>query len=148
MKGIKDILKKELAQVIDSKSPKEVYYFLLKIRNYLICRFLQLVSGNRGTLVTKEKWDNLIILDSCRYDVFKQVIDEFDIRGKLGVRLSRGSTTHEFLRENFKGDFKDIIYITYICDGIPEKIVLRHKKDQEFAKKFQYIADFSVLQVT
>lgn len=43
---------------------------------------------------------------------------------------------------------KDIIYITYICDGVPEKIVLRHKKDQEFAKKFQYIADFSVLKVT
>ena len=43
---------------------------------------------------------------------------------------------------------KDIIYITYICDGVPEKIVLRHKKDQEFAKKFQYIADFSILKET
>lgn len=43
---------------------------------------------------------------------------------------------------------KDIIYVTYVCDGVPEKIVLRHKRDQEFAKKFQYIADFSVLKVT
>ncbi len=43
---------------------------------------------------------------------------------------------------------KDITYITYICDGVPEKIVLRHKEDREFAKKFQYIADFSVLNVT
>ncbi|MDH5447690.1 MAG: hypothetical protein OEY24_02800 [Candidatus Bathyarchaeota archaeon] len=43
---------------------------------------------------------------------------------------------------------KDITYITYICDGVPEKIVLRHKKDQEFAKKFQYIADFSILKET
>jgi hypothetical protein len=43
---------------------------------------------------------------------------------------------------------KDIIYITYICDGVPEKIVLRHKKDQEFTKKFQYIADFSFLRET
>ncbi len=41
---------------------------------------------------------------------------------------------------------KDIIYITYIRDGVPEKIVLRHKKDQEFEKKFQYIADFSILK--
>lgn len=43
---------------------------------------------------------------------------------------------------------KDIIYITYICDGVPKKIVLRHEKDQEFAKKFQYMADFSVLKMT
>jgi chemotaxis protein histidine kinase CheA len=43
---------------------------------------------------------------------------------------------------------KDITYITYIRDGVPEKIVLRHRKDQEFEKKFQYMADFSVLQET
>ena len=43
---------------------------------------------------------------------------------------------------------KDITYITYIHDGVPEKIVLRHRKDQEFEKKFQYMADFSVLQET
>ncbi len=42
---------------------------------------------------------------------------------------------------------KDIIYLVYNCDGVPEKIVLRHKKDKEFAEKFQYIADFSVLKV-
>lgn len=41
---------------------------------------------------------------------------------------------------------KDITYITFIRDGVPEKIVLRHRKDQEFGKKFQYLADFSVLQ--
>jgi hypothetical protein len=39
---------------------------------------------------------------------------------------------------------KDITYITYICDGVPRKIVLRHRNDQDFAKKFQYIADFSI----
>ena len=43
---------------------------------------------------------------------------------------------------------KDITYITFIRDGVPEKIVLRHRKDQEFGKKFQYLADFSVLQET
>ena len=43
---------------------------------------------------------------------------------------------------------KDITYITFIRDGVPEKIVLRHRKDQEFGKKFQYMADFSVLQET
>jgi len=43
---------------------------------------------------------------------------------------------------------KDITYIAYIRDGVPEKIVLQHRKDQEFQKKFQYIADFSLLKET
>lgn len=41
---------------------------------------------------------------------------------------------------------KDMIYITYIHDGVPEKIVLRHKKDKEFAEKFSFAADFSMLK--
>jgi hypothetical protein len=40
----------------------------------------------------------------------------------------------------------DITYIAYFCDGIPEKVVLRHRKDQEFEKKFQYMADFSIVK--
>lgn len=43
---------------------------------------------------------------------------------------------------------KDITYITYFVNGVPEKIVLRHKEDQAFAEKFQYIADFSLLKLT
>jgi len=39
---------------------------------------------------------------------------------------------------------KDVLYITYINEGIPEKIVLKHKKGEEFAEKFKFIADFSV----
>lgn len=39
---------------------------------------------------------------------------------------------------------KDIQYIVFIRDGIPEKIVLRHKKDARFAEKFKYAMDFSV----
>jgi len=41
---------------------------------------------------------------------------------------------------------KDIIYIVYVHNGTPEKIVLRHKRDKEFAEKFKFVADFSVLK--
>lgn len=68
-----------------------------------------------------------------------------EINKKIG-RLEKAKESIEQLEKSGLG--KDIIYITYICDGIPEKIVLRHKKDQEFAKKFQYNADFSVFKVT
>jgi len=39
---------------------------------------------------------------------------------------------------------REILYITYINDGVPEKIVLKHKRGEEFAEKFKFIADFSV----
>lgn len=41
---------------------------------------------------------------------------------------------------------KDIVYIAYFHDGVPEKIVLRHKRDKEAAEKFKFAADFSILQ--
>ncbi len=54
--------------------------------------------------VFDEEWDTLIILDACRYDIFKKRIKnakEF---------YSLGSHTVEFVRKNFKG-YRDVIYI-------------------------------------
>jgi len=41
---------------------------------------------------------------------------------------------------------KEIIYVAYVHDGVPEKIVLRHKKGGEVSEKFTYVADFSMLK--
>ena len=41
---------------------------------------------------------------------------------------------------------KDIAYLTYICDGIPEKIVLKHKEGTKFEEKFKFIADFKAVE--
>lgn len=69
-----------------------------------------LFRTENGSYVTEEDWDNLIILDACRYDTFKELNT---IEGKLESRISRGSCTSQFLWENFgKGEFKDIVYIT------------------------------------
>ena len=58
----------------------------------------------------QEDWDNLIILDACRYDMFQKLNY---LKGKLEHRLSRGSCTHEFLKENFEGkSYKDTVYVT------------------------------------
>ena len=68
---------------------------------------------NRGVYVYDEEWDNLIILDACRYDTFKELNT---IGGRLESRISRGSATQEFLVENFlkhpeKNNFKDVVYV-------------------------------------
>ncbi|ASJ15374.1 hypothetical protein [Thermococcus radiotolerans] len=70
---------------------------------------------NEGFSVTSEYWDYLIILDACRFDIFKEEIKKTGLynQGTLEYRISSGSMTAEFLLENFeKGEFKDIVYIT------------------------------------
>lgn len=63
--------------------------------------------------MVEEAWANLIILDACRYDFFKQKIKGANIQGRLEARISRGSATRGFLIENFgKGTFQDIVYVT------------------------------------
>lgn len=65
--------------------------------------------GN-GTNIMKEDWDNLILLDACRYDAFQEV--NF-IDGRLESRISKGSTSKEFLRKNFSNqELHDTVYIT------------------------------------
>jgi len=43
---------------------------------------------------------------------------------------------------------KELLYVAYIRDGVPEKIVFKTKKGLEASEKFQFIADFSVAQQT
>lgn len=57
-----------------------------------------------------QDWDNLIILDACRYDLFKDINE---IPGTLRKIESRGAATPEFLRGNFHSrDLSDTVYIT------------------------------------
>lgn len=66
--------------------------------------------GKRGVQIMKEDWDNLIILDACRYDVFESVNT---IEGILTRKISKGSSTREFLIENFTDKvYPDTIYVS------------------------------------
>lgn len=66
-----------------------------------------------GVDVFREDWDNLVILDGCRYDYFADAVEEYDIDGELRPAVSRGSATKEFLRGNFHGkDLRDVVYVT------------------------------------
>jgi hypothetical protein len=62
-----------------------------------------------GIDVMAEDWDNLIILDACRYDAFAETND---IDGTLESRISRGSHSDIFMQENFAGrQLHDTIYV-------------------------------------
>jgi len=57
-----------------------------------------------------EDWDNLIILDACRYDTFENVSD---LDGKLDYRISPASATIEWLNTTVKNrTFYHTVYIS------------------------------------
>lgn len=63
-----------------------------------------------GVDVVAADWDNLLILDACRYDMFAE---QADLPGRLERRRSRASMTAEFLKANFDGrDLHDTVYVT------------------------------------
>ena len=59
-------------------------------------------------------------------------------------QLNKVKSAIENLEKSTLG--KDIFYIAYIHNGVPERIVLRHKRDKEFAEKFRFTTDFSMLK--
>lgn len=67
-------------------------------------------GGNQGEYVLDQDWDNLIILDACRYDVFAECNT---LDGELKSFHSRGSHTGEFMEQNFRGGkFPEIGYVS------------------------------------
>ncbi|WP_076145062.1 alkaline phosphatase family protein [Natrinema saccharevitans] len=79
--------------------------------NRLYHRRLNTRSYNTsGVDIFKEDWDNLLILDACRYDMFEE---HADLPGQFESRQSRSSSTREFLKANFQGrDLLDTVYVT------------------------------------
>jgi len=79
-----------------------------------------------GIDIFEQDWDNLLILDACRYDLFKQYSD---LDGELERKTSRGSSTVEFLQGNFDGrTLNDTVYVT----ANPQLYRNRHRIDTEF----------------
>lgn len=87
--------------------------------------FMDIVTGNKSIefsmqdikeqkdKIWEKEWNNLLILDACRFDFFQAFYREF-MEGKLERVVSAGSSTPEWVREVFGGDSrsKDIVYIS------------------------------------
>jgi hypothetical protein len=71
----------------------------------------------------------------------------FEAIEKINLKIAKLMKVKDSIEDLKKfGLGKDILYIAYVNDGIPEKIVLRSKGEAEFSEKFQYIAEFSVAE--
>ena len=73
----------------------------------LALRKVEKVEEKNVKDVFDEEWDNLIIIDACRQDFWKEET------GRRGSRISKASSTVEYIRKNFtEGDFSDYVYVT------------------------------------
>ena len=63
-----------------------------------------------GVDFIEQDWDNLVILDACRYDLFEEVSD---LDGELRRVQSKASNTIQLLRSNIGGKtLTDTVYVT------------------------------------
>jgi len=85
-----------------------------------------------------------VMLSASEQGEAEILFDAIDEINRKAEQLSKVRGTLDNLEKSALG--KDIIYIVYIHNNVPEKIVLRHKRDKEFAEKFKFIADFSMLK--
>mgnify|MGYP006277196223 CR=1 FL=1 len=78
--------------------------------------FIHTRGGSRefnpaGVNVFEEDWDNLIILDACRYDEFADHTHLLP-DGDLQKRMSRGSHSREWVKGNFGQRLHDVAYLS------------------------------------
>lgn len=81
-----------------------------RARDWASYGLIKRLQGSKdGVEILKEDWDNLIILDACRYDVFESVNH---LSGRLERRTSQASVTWSFLKQNFENKrMYDTVYV-------------------------------------
>lgn len=102
-------------------------HLLLRELNRLYYRRLHTWEYNEeGIDIFEADWDNFLILDACRYDLFES---GSDLPGETTTVQSRASSTREFLDANFDGKtLLDTVYVT----ASPMLSRHRHRVDVEF----------------
>lgn len=84
-------------------------YLVARECNRLYYRLRQ-PNARGGVEFFEEDWDNLLLLDACRYDIFDGL---HDLPGTLEHRRTKSSSTVEFLHTYFDGaDLTDTVYVT------------------------------------
>ena len=108
----------------------------------LVKRYYQLVRSE-PTKIADLEWDNLIVLDACRYDAFEH---ENDINGQLHKITSAGTHTTEWLYRNFKRRrMKDTVYVS--ANPFASNYCLRHGPPRVPQFKIGYNPFYRIIEV-
>lgn len=88
---------------------------------------------NYGDPVYEKEWDLLIVLDACRYDLFQEVVNNYDFLND-GMTNSIGSATEEWMGKNFTSKYYKKISQTVYISGNPHSA-------EEGTRSFRHIED-------
>jgi len=121
---------------------KEMRRIPLNMRNGLEKRLLRLLSARFAkddfsdyVNVMEEDWDNLLILDACRYDYF---INHNTIDGELRQETSIASGTPEFINKTFANNsFHDTVCVS------PNSKFIKHLGEEDVFYKLINDIDYS-----
>jgi hypothetical protein len=109
-------LKDTASYVFDGlrESYDDPFWWRERVFEFLVGPFHTNVYPTRdgSVRVMDEDWDTLVVLDACRADLFAEraPLTSYD---DYRTVTSRGSTTREWVRQNFAGgDFGDTVYVT------------------------------------
>lgn len=90
-------------------------------------------NGEPKSIFERGEWDNLIILDACRHDMYQEVTEK-----DVEKRVTKASTSEEYVEETFaEGDFSDVVYVTgngFLTDEMMRKSIGR---ENVFAAKYE-----------
>lgn len=68
-------------------------------------------ASDQRKRIHMHEWDNLLILDGCRYDAFEEVYPDY-LTGSLEKARSPASCTRDWLRGTWIEDYPDVTYIS------------------------------------
>lgn len=108
-----------------------------RIQERVISPVLRAIYSQRGIDLSSQDWDNLLILDACRSDMFESVVGTSEFDEYQTVR-SQGSSSPNWISANFADrELGDVVYITanpWVAEEAPSsfhKIVDIWAEEQE-----------------
>jgi hypothetical protein len=102
------------AMAWDIYSERGALHLMKRIKSYILINILYSKYFHHkygdGDLVMQKEWDNLVLLDACRFDIFNK---HSNLDGELKKMVSRGNYSYEFMERNFcYGNFHDVVYVS------------------------------------
>lgn len=103
---------------------RDTQWWRKRFLTHVVSRYYDAFPPERTRIVDLD-WDNLLLLDACRYDLFAEVLETHGLPGELSLRKSSESGTPGYLEQNFEGEtFHDIVYVTanpYVNTNLPDE---------------------------
>lgn len=88
------------------------HWWLERLQQRFVSPVLAALNGRDGIDVVERDWDNLLILDACRVDMFESVADTERFDTYKTVR-SHGSSSPDWIAANFADrELIDTVYVT------------------------------------